>query len=326
MPASRYVLYPIPWYSFLIVVGAALAIFLASREEKRAGLEKDTIVDLSLWLLPCGILGARLYYVAFAWDTFRGNPISILYIWEGGLAIYGGVIAGFITVLVFARKRGIPPMALCDVIAPGLALAQGIGRWGNFFNMEAYGLPMPDYALCFFPLAVLIPEGNVQVWHMATFFYESVWDVGVFIALMILRRGHFRRRGDVFLFYLFLYSAGRLVIEEFRMDSLYAAEGLRVSQLLSLALCAAVFTGILRRRLQEDDRRPGRGAAIASAALFYPATLAFIAYALRLWGQGLRVIPRGAMLGTFCLAAIGCLFLTYGKSRPEEVLYAHHRD
>ena len=241
IPYSRYLVYPIPWYSFLIVLGAALAVILASREERRVGLPKDTIIDLTLRLLPIGILGARLYYVIFSFDQFRSDLLSIFRIWEGGLAIYGGVIAGIITILVFARRRRLSPLLLCDVIAPGLVLAQALGRWGNYFNMEAYGLPVLQPALCFFPLAVQIPENGVYVWHMATFFYESVWDFSIFVFLMCARHRFLRRQGNVFCFYAFLYAAGRFVIEDLRMDSLYASSSVRVSQLLSALVCLGLF-------------------------------------------------------------------------------------
>ena len=237
VPYSRYIFAPIPWYSFLIVLGVALAVFLACREERRLGLKKDTVIDLALWVLPFGIIGARVYYVFFSWDQFRSDPLSVLKIWEGGIAIYGAVIAGLLTVFVFARCRNLPPLLLCDLIAPGLALAQAIGRWGNYFNMEAYGLPVTQPALCFFPLAVQIPENGFWVWHMATFFYESVWDFSVFVFLMLARHRMLCRRGDVFFFYLYLYAAGRFVIEDLRMDSLYASSAVRVSQLLSALLC-----------------------------------------------------------------------------------------
>ena len=237
VPYSRYIFDPVPWYSFLIVLGVALAVFLACREERRLGLKKDTVIDLALWVLPFGIIGARVYYVLFSWDQFRADPLSVLKIWEGGIAIYGAVIAGLLTVFVFSRRRNLPPLLLCDLITPGLALAQAIGRWGNYFNMEAYGLPVTQSALCFFPLAVQIQENGSWVWHMATFFYESIWDFSVFIFLMLARHRLLCHRGDVFFFYLFLYAAGRFVIEDLRMDSLYAASAVRVSQLLSALLC-----------------------------------------------------------------------------------------
>ena len=205
-PSSRYIFGSLPWYSVLIVTGAAIAVILALREEKRVSIKKDTIIDLALWLLPLGIVGARIYYVAFSWSDFRDNPLSVLKIWEGGIAIYGAVIAGLIVVIVFSRIRKIPALLLCDLIAPGLVLAQGLGRWGNYFNMEAYGAPVENPALCFFPFSVLIPSDPTNPWHLATFFYESVWDIGVFILLVILRRRLFRRQGDVFFFYAVLYG------------------------------------------------------------------------------------------------------------------------
>ena len=128
VPYSRYVVGSLPWYGFLIVLGAAFAIWLAGREEKVAGLPKDTFVDLALRVLPIGILGARLYYVAFSWDAYREDPLSILYIWNGGLAIYGGLIAGFLTILFFCRKRKLPLSRVCDALIPGVAFARRSSR------------------------------------------------------------------------------------------------------------------------------------------------------------------------------------------------------
>jgi len=240
IPYSRYLVGPLPWYSFLIILGAALAVILAVKEEKRLHLPKDTIIDLALYAIPFGILGARIYYVLFSWDSFKDHPLSVLRIWEGGIAIYGAVIAGFIVILVFCRIRRLPILSVCDAVVPGLALAQCIGRWGNYFNMEAYGLPLHSASLCFFPLAVQIPSGEGGSWHMASFFYESLLNLGIFLFLWNIGRRKFRRRGDSFFFYLFLYGAGRLVIEETRMDSLYSS-GIRISQLLSAVLCLFVL-------------------------------------------------------------------------------------
>ena len=224
MPASRYIFGTLPWYSVTMVCAILSALLLAQGEEKRRGLPKDTVVDLALRLIPCGIIGARLYYVVFTWSLFRENPIAILEIWKGGLAIYGGLIGGFLAALIFARRRKLNLLTLIDMIVPGLALAQCIGRWGNYFNMEAYGLPITNPAFQFFPMAVLIPEGGTQVWHMATFFYESLWDFGVFAALRWLRKPC-RRPGDLFGWYVLLYGAGRLIIEGLRMDSLMTSGG-----------------------------------------------------------------------------------------------------
>ena len=133
VPASRYLFGTLPLYSVLIVLGAFIAVMLALHEEKVAGLKKDTILDLALWVLPMGIIGARIYYVAFSWDDFRNDLLSVFRIWEGGIAIYGALIAGLVTVFVFARIRKLSPLMLCDVVAPGVILAQAIGRWGNYF-------------------------------------------------------------------------------------------------------------------------------------------------------------------------------------------------
>lgn len=270
MPSSRYIFGTLPWYSVLIVCGIIAALWLASREEKRLKLPKDTMVDLCLWLVPAGILGARIYYVCFAWDTFSRDPVSILYIWRGGLAIYGGVIGGALAALIFSRRRKVPFLLLTDIIVPGLALAQCIGRWGNYFNMEAYGLAVTNPAWQFFPFAVLIPSANGPVWHMATFFYESVWDFLVFVALMAGRR-HMKRTGDATLWYASLYGGGRLIIEGLRLDSLMTTGGsARISQILSVALCLAVFMLFALRVLRRPSKREwfcGGVAAVISAAL-----------------------------------------------------------
>ena len=254
IPYSRMIFGVIPWYSFLIVCGVSLAVFLSVREEKRCGLPEDTIIDLSLWLLPAGIIGARIYYVVFSWNLFRSNPVSVLYIWEGGIAIYGAVIAGFLVILIFCKKRHLSILKVCDTVVPGLALAQAVGRWGNYFNMEAYGERISNPAFQFFPLAVLINENGHSVWHMATFFYESVWNFLIFLLLLFLRKKRSGKPGDLFKTYLFLYSAGRIVIEDFRLDSLYASGTIRVSQLLSLFICSALLLLILIRALKSEKK------------------------------------------------------------------------
>lgn len=241
MPHSRYLIGSIPWYSALIVTGMLAAIWLASKEEKRLGLKEDTVIDLAFWVIPAGLVGARLYYVVFSWETFADDPLSILYIWRGGLAIYGGIIGGGLAALLFSLRRGLNPFTITDIIVPGLALAQSIGRWGNYFNMEAYGPEITDPAWQFFPFGVLIPEGETHAWHMATFFYESVWNAAVFVMLWFVVRRRSRHTGTVTGWYLLLYGIGRFFIEGLRTDSLMSGS-LRVSQVLSivLALCAAI--------------------------------------------------------------------------------------
>lgn len=317
IPYSRYILYPVPWYSFLIVLGAAAAIFLACREEKHAGLKKDTVIDLALWVIPAGILGARLYYVAFSWDQFKDNLLSVFKIWEGGIAIYGALIAGFLVLILFCRKRRLPPLLLCDLLAPGLALAQSLGRWGNYFNIEAYGLQISNPVLCFFPIAVQVPVGSAYQWHLATFFYESVWDFAVFIFLMVFRKYGGRKNGDVFFLYLFLYASGRLVIEDLRLDSLYSSS-VRVSQLLSVLLCIFILCLFLRRK------KAGARIAFPVRCFLLPVVFLFSAYILLIMFS-VSFLPvlsfrnRLLILCTYSLLMIVCLFAVYfGDSRRKK--------
>ena len=235
IPYSRYAIGTLPWYGILIVTGVIAALLLCSHEEKRLHLPQDTVIDLAFWAIPLALVGARLYYAAFNWSAFASDPWSVLRIWEGGIAIYGAVLGGLTGVLLFSWRRKMNPFVLTDMIAPGLALAQGIGRWGNYFNMEAYGREITDPAWQFFPVGVQIPGSDGYTWHMATFFYESCWDIAVFAALWFIIRQKSRHSGSTTLWYLLLYGAGRFVIEGLRMDSLMSGS-IRVSQLLSLVL------------------------------------------------------------------------------------------
>ena len=235
IPYSRYIFGSLPWYGALIVCGVIAAIALCTHEEQRLQLKADTVIDLAFWAIPLGLVSARVYYVTFNWEIFADDPLSALRIWEGGIAIYGAVIGGLVGVLLFAHKRKLNPFLLTDMIAPGLSLAQGIGRWGNYFNMEAYGREIVDPAWQFFPIGVQIPSADGYTWHMATFFYESCWDIAVFLVLWFIVRKRHTKTGSVTLWYLLLYGMGRFFIEGLRMDSLMSGS-IRVSQLLSLAL------------------------------------------------------------------------------------------
>ena len=225
------------WYGVFIAVGLLLAALLMLRREKRLGLKKDTSIDLLLWTLPVAVVCARLYYIAFSWDMFRGNLRAMLDVRGGGLAIYGGVIGGFFCLVVFSRVRKVPLSSLVDLAAPSLALGQAIGRWGNYTNAEAFGRPVARAWMEFFPFAVWIEEDSL--WHYATFFYESVWCLLTAAGLVLAEKlGKMRRSGDVCWWYLALYGAERGFVEGLRTDSLYFM-GARVSQLLSAALLAA---------------------------------------------------------------------------------------
>lgn len=267
------------WYGVLMATGIIIAVLLAMLEEKRKKLKKDTVIDMCLIVIPAGVVGARLYYVLFRLEHYLADPISMLYIWEGGLAIYGAVIAGLFGAFVFSRIRKVRFLKLADCIMPGLALAQGLGRWGNFFNQEAFGLPITAAMaerfpfMQFFPLAVGIEGthyfedaactacitgmGGIHL-HMATFFYESVWCFLIFLVIWSFRK-HFKHDGDMFLCYAGLYSFERMFVEGLRGDSLYLiqpgaagfAGGVRVSQLLSAIALFIVIIFVVVRTVRE---------------------------------------------------------------------------
>lgn len=230
---DRIAVFGISWYAVLIVSAILIGFAFCSYEAKRQRVDQDVLIDFLLYAIPLAIICARIYYVLFRFNMYSEDLLSILNVREGGLAIYGGVIGGLIAARITARKHHISVMTILDIVVPALVLGQAIGRWGNYINMEAYGLRIGEEYLQFFPFAVEIPVGEVWYWHMATFFYEFCWDLLVF-ALLIVIRHVLRRKGDVFCWYLLLYCAGRTVIEGLRYDSLtFISEFVRISQVLS---------------------------------------------------------------------------------------------
>lgn len=254
IPYNRYIFGTLPWYGVLISIGVLLALALCLLEEKRMKFRQDTVMDLAFWVIPLGIVGARLYYAAFNWKVFANDPLSILRIWEGGIAIYGAVLGGLIGILIFSRLRKVNPFALTDIIVPGLALAQGIGRWGNYFNMEAYGREITNTNWQFFPIGVQIPNGTDFTWHMATFFYEFCWDIIVFSLLWFVIRKRATLPGTTTLWYLLLYGIGRFFIEGLRTDSLMLGS-VRISQLLSLLLVLYAGTMLIVRTAKHKNHQ-----------------------------------------------------------------------
>lgn len=227
-------------YGVVIALGFLLAIFYVRRRVKEFGTNFDLVTDAILITVPVAIVCARAYYVIFSWDVYRDNPISALYIWEGGLAIYGGVIGAILGLILFAkfRKQKITPYL--DMMSLGLLIGQSVGRWGNFFNREAYGAEITN---SFFLRMGLIDKttGLVRYWH-PTFLYESVWNLLGLILLHFLSKKR-KYDGQVFLAYLAWYGLGRVWIEGLRTDSLYLGS-FRVSQLLAGA-SFAVATGLM---------------------------------------------------------------------------------
>lgn len=227
-------------YGVVIALGFLLAIFYVRRRVKEFGTNFDLVTDAILITVPIAIVCARVYYVIFSWDVYRDNPISALYIWEGGLAIYGGVIGAILGLILFAKFRKQKLTPYLDMMSLGLLIGQSVGRWGNFFNREAYGAEITN---SFFLRMGLINKttGLVRYWH-PTFLYESVWNLVGLILLHFLSKKR-KYDGQVFLAYLAWYGLGRVWIEGLRTDSLYLGS-FRVSQLLAGA-SFAVATGLM---------------------------------------------------------------------------------
>ena len=227
-------------YGVVIALGFLLAIFYVRRRVTDFGTNFDLVTDAILITVPIAIVCARAYYVIFSWDVYRDNPISALYIWEGGLAIYGGVIGAILGLILFAKFRKQKLTPYLDMMSLGLLIGQSVGRWGNFFNREAYGAEITN---SFFLRMGLINEttGLVRYWH-PTFLYESVWNLLGLILLHFLSKKR-KYDGQVFLAYLAWYGLGRVWIEGLRTDSLYLGS-FRVSQLLAGA-SFAVATGLM---------------------------------------------------------------------------------
>lgn len=226
-------------YGIFIALGVIAAEFYMGREVRRLSLPSDLAVDMALWSVPLAVLFSRIYYVIFTWERYKGDFFSIFRVWEGGLAIYGGVIGGALGVYLLSKRRKIPFFTLTDLVAPGLILGQAIGRWGNFFNGEAFGNAVTDPAWQFFPVSVQVGGS----WHLATFFYESLWNLAGFGLLLLLRkRTEKKGQGWLFACYLLWYGLGRMMIEGLRTDSLMLGQ-LRVSQVVSVAL--VVIAGAL---------------------------------------------------------------------------------
>lgn len=235
----------IHWYGAIIAFGLVLAVLYCSRRSREFGLTEDDMLDGVLTVTPLAILCARIYYVAFSWENYKDNPISALYIWQGGIAIYGSVIGAALGILIFSKWKKVKAAAVLDLVSLGFLIGQCIGRWGNFMNREAFGAETES----FFRMGLEYAwSGNVIYVH-PTFLYESAWNFVGFLILSQLSK-HRKYDGQTALQYLVWYGAGRAVIEGLRTDSLYIpGTALRVSQLLAAACCVvglillAVFAG-----------------------------------------------------------------------------------
>ena len=225
-------------YGLVIAVGLLLAVLYSLRRCKQFGLKQDDLLDGVLWVTPFAIICARAYYVAFTWEAYADNPISALYIWEGGIAIYGGVLGAVLGIAILCKVKKLKFAAVMDLVLLGFLIGQSMGRWGNFFNREAFGAPTDSFLrMGLFNSAT----GQWEYYH-PTFLYESVWNLAGLVMLHFWSKKR-RYDGQIALGYAAWYGLGRTWIEGLRMDSLYWGD-FRVSQVLAAASCL-VATAVL---------------------------------------------------------------------------------
>lgn len=231
------------WYSIFIFIGMLVACFLIYKEAKKRGIEEDFLVNLTFNTIIIGIIGARLYYVLFNFSYYLDNPVEIFQIWNGGLAIHGGIIAGLLFIIYYCKKHEVNLWKILDIIVVGLIIAQAIGRWGNFFNSEAYGPITTAAHLKSLGIPQFIIDGMYILgeYRQPTFFYESVWCLFGFLAMLIIRQYKYLKIGQLTSFYLIWYGIIRFIIEAMRIDSLMLGP-IKMAQLVSIVF---VISGII---------------------------------------------------------------------------------
>lgn len=243
--------FDIMFYGMIIGAGFILGMLIAQKLAERKGMNTDLLWDFFIYLIISGVIGARIYYVAFNWEYYSQNPQKILAVREGGLAIYGGIIAAALALIVFCKKKKLVFGQMVDVLMPGLLLGQLMGRWGNFFNCEAFGrytdslfamrikksLASPSMIDQELLDNVIIDGGTEYIQVHPTFLYESLWNLAGFLFILWYGKRKQKFDGELFLLYMIIYGAGRFWIEGLRTDSLYVpGTALRVSQCLSAAI------------------------------------------------------------------------------------------
>ena len=241
--------FSVRWYGLLIASAVLIGVNLSQYLARRRRVDPELIADLAIWLVVAAIPSARLYYVLFQWQEYANHPEQIIAIWKGGIAIHGAILGGLVAALIFSRLKQVSFWQLADLVAPSLILGQAIGRWGNFFNSEAFGSPTD------LPWKLFIPRDRrplgfetVEFYH-PTFLYESLWNLMVFTLLMVLffrdLKGNPKlKTGTLFLVYLAAYSCGRLWIEGLRTDSLMFG-ALRIAQVISLVEITIGVLGLI---------------------------------------------------------------------------------
>ena len=231
------------WYSILVLIGIIAACFIIYRESRKNNIKKEDLIDLMFYVIIFGIIGARLYYVLFNLDYYLSNPLDIIAVWNGGLAIHGGILGGLITAIIFCKKKKINLTKMLDIIVVGIIIGQAIGRWGNFFNGEAFG---PVTTLAYLE-SIHIPKFIINgmlidgTYHIPTFLYESLWCLLGFIIMIILRKLKNLPLGTLTSFYLIWYGIERFFVEGLRTDSLMLFS-IKIAQIVSIIF---IIVGII---------------------------------------------------------------------------------
>jgi phosphatidylglycerol:prolipoprotein diacylglycerol transferase len=244
----------IKWYSFFIFLGIIVAFIFIKKESIKKDLKTDNLIDILFYGIIIGIIGARLYYVLFNLNYYLTNPKEIIEIWNGGLAIHGGVIATLIFLIIYTKKKKINLFLLLDILVVGVIIAQSIGRWGNFFNSEAYGgittlAHLHSQGIPQFVINGMYIDG---AFRQPTFFYESIWCLFGFVALLLIRRYKGLKIGQLTGTYFIWYGLGRFLIENMRSDSLMLGN-IKVAQLISLLFIIIGVSLFLYHLLKKND-------------------------------------------------------------------------
>ncbi len=249
--------FDLKWYSLILFIAFIFGYFLVYREAKKFKIDQEFIFNMTFWTIIFGLIGARLYYVVFNWHLYAGNPISFLKVWEGGLAIHGGLLFGFIMIWFYCYRYKVGLLKIIDIAVPAIIIGQAIGRWGNFFNSEAHGgattLASLE-ALKIIPQFVINGMKISNIYYQPLFYYESLWCILGFLVLIIVRRIKFIKNGQLTSIYLMWYSCGRFFIEIYRTDSLMLG-GFKAAQIVSLILfvLGLVLFILLTRKSKYED-------------------------------------------------------------------------
>ena len=235
------------YYGLILATGLIVAAVYAMRHSKAFGLKDEDILDGVMWVTPFAIICARIYYVAFTWESYADDPISVLYIWEGGIAIYGSVIGAIIGMAVMSRIKKVKFTTVLDLVLMGFLIGQSIGRWGNFVNREAFGGPTDS----FFRMGLFNEKTMQWEYYHPTFLYESVWNAIGFVILACLYKKR-KYDGQIALGYAAWYGLGRCLIEGMRVDSLYWGP-FRVSQVLAAITCVAATAVLFWQHFKPHD-------------------------------------------------------------------------